>query len=65
MSTTPHTEARHQLFDTGSEWVVTNYPGTVELRNRTTDKLIVIPKPYDPQPPEWWRERFNEALASL
>ena len=55
----------HPLFQTGPEWEVTNYPCTVELRNRTTDKLVVIPKPYDPLPPEWWREQFRAKLALL
>ena len=44
-------------------WSVTNYPTTVELREINTGVLAVFPKPYNPQPEEWWRDQARAAIA--
>lgn len=55
--------AVHPLLGTGPEWEVTNFPTTVELRHRVTRQTCGFPKPYNPQPPEWWRAQAAECIA--
>lgn len=45
------------------QWTVTNYPATVELTHKVSRRSVCIPKPYDPQPPEWWREQATAVIA--
>ena len=44
-------------------WSVTYYTATVELRNKTTGRLVVVPVPYEPQTAQWWRDQAAKATA--
>lgn len=63
MNTPKHTLPPHPVLDTAPEWEVTNFPTTIELRHKLTKVVACFPKPYNPQPLEWWKEQARAAIA--